>query len=376
MPKSTSRLSDRGFTLIELLVVIAIIAVLIALLLPAVQAAREAARRAQCVNNLKQLGLATHNYISSYNVFPLGDLYPSGTNQLGVTGIKGNGNNSYSFGWTICIMPQMEQQPVFNAFNFCFTYDDNTGSVFTNSTVTYNQIGTLICPSESVPSRPQPPYGATNYVGNIGGPAAIRLFTGTIVSPPFITGEIPGITVAPTSAIGIQDVTDGTTNTAMFSERLMGVTNNPSILLADPNNGKRAMFQSGASSTINSGDVAGTMAVINACKALPGSTASLSSYRNGQIWIIAHPWATVFNRYNHVGTPNTTSCETSSAVGTVTTGVGSAMSSCPPTSNHPGGVNMCMADGSVKFIKNTIGLPTWWALGTRGSGEVISADTY
>jgi hypothetical protein len=90
----------------------------------------------------------------------------------------------------------------------------------------------------------------------------------------------------------------------------LGVTNNPSVLLSDRNNGKRAMFQSGASATINSNDVAGTMAIINACKALPGTTASISSYRNGQIWVIAHPWATAFNRYNHVGTPNTISCET------------------------------------------------------------------
>jgi prepilin-type N-terminal cleavage/methylation domain-containing protein/prepilin-type processing-associated H-X9-DG protein len=366
----------RAFTLIELLVVIAIIAVLIALLLPAVQAAREAARRAQCVNNLKQIGLATHNYISSNNVFPLGDLYPSGSNQLTVSGIKANGNNSYSFGWTISIMPQMEQQAVFNAFNFCFTYDDNTGSTATNSTVTYNQIAGLICPSENAASRPQPPYGATNYVGNVGGPGAIRLFSGTIVSPQFLTGELPGVTVAPTNAIGFQAVTDGTSNTAMFSERLMGVTNNPSILLGDRNNGKRAMFQSGATATINSNDVAGTMAIINACKALPTTTASLSSYRNGQIWIIAHPWATVFNRYNHVGTPNTTSCETTSTAGTVGTGLGSAMSSCPPTSNHPGGVNVCMADGSVKFIKDAVSMPTWWALGTRDGGEITSADSY
>ena len=133
------------------------------------------------------------------------------------------------------------------------------------------------------------------------------------------------------------------------------------------------MFQSGAAATINSNGVAGAMAIINACKALPASTKSLNSYRNGQIWIIAHPWATVFNRYNHVGTPNTRPCETSGAVGTVGTGQ-AATSIVPPTSNHPGGVNMCMADGSVRFIKDTIDLPTWWALGTRDGGEVISAD--
>src|SRR3954452_22998395 len=116
MSMNVSRCSRKsGFTLIELLVVIAIIAVLIALLLPAVQSAREAARRAQCVNNLKQIGLATHNYLSINNVLPLGDMYHSGTNQRGANGTWGNGSNSYSFGWTIGLLPHMEQQPLYNA---------------------------------------------------------------------------------------------------------------------------------------------------------------------------------------------------------------------------------------------------------------------
>ncbi|AGA30999.1 DUF1559 domain-containing protein [Singulisphaera acidiphila] len=366
----------RGFTLIELLVVIAIIAVLIALLLPAVQAAREAARRAQCVNNLKQIGLATHNYISVNNVFPLGDLYPSGSNQTGVNGIKANGNSTYSYGWTLSIAPQMEQQAVFNAYNFCFSFSDATGSTATNSTVTYNQLASLLCPSENSSGRPQAPYATLSYVGNIGGPGAIRIFSGTIVSPTFKTGAFAS-GVSPNNTIGVESVTDGLSNTAMFSERLTGVPDNAAVFRSDTNNARRAMFQSGANATINSNDVTGAMAVLNGCKALPPTAKAVTSYRNGQIWIIAHPWATVFNRYNHLGTPNTISCDSSSTVGTVNgAGQGGALATVPPTSNHSGGVNMALADGSVRFIKDSVALNSWWALGTRDGGEVISADAY
>jgi prepilin-type N-terminal cleavage/methylation domain-containing protein/prepilin-type processing-associated H-X9-DG protein len=363
------RSSRPGFTLIELLVVIAIIAVLIALLLPAVQAAREAARRAQCTNNLKQLGLAAHNYISVNSVFPLGDMYPSGSNQKGANGITGNGSNSYSFGWPLSLLPQMEQQPVYNAFNFCFTYADNSGSIFTNSTVSYNQLASLLCPSESASGRPQPPYATLNYVGNLGGPGAIRAFSGTIVSPNW------GSTAVQTDAIGLQAATDGTSNTAMFSERLMGVTNNPTVLAGDKLNAKRAVFQSGTTGTLNGGDVTGSMKVLNACKSLPATAASLTSYRSGQIWIIAHPWCPVFNRYNHLGPPNMLSCDTTPTTA-VSAGLGGGQGVIPPTSNHAGGVNVGLADGSVRFIKDSIGLQPWWALGTRSGGEVLSADSF
>src|SRR5882757_3742434 len=109
-----SRSIARGFTLIELLVVIAIIAVLIALLLPAVQAAREAARRAQCTNNLKQLGLAVHNYLSQQNTFPplMGNI--SAANNI--TGADPNGV-SWPLDWTASLLPQLEQQPLYNALN-------------------------------------------------------------------------------------------------------------------------------------------------------------------------------------------------------------------------------------------------------------------
>jgi prepilin-type processing-associated H-X9-DG protein len=115
------------------------------------------------------------------------------------------------------------------------------------------------------------------------------------------------------------------------------------------------------------------MNVLNACKNLPQSTTALASYRTGQIWTIAHPEAPIFNRYFHFAPPNTITCDTSSSLDS---GLGGLQGVIPPTSNHPGGVNLCFADGSVKFIKDSVGLQTWWALGTRAGGEVVDASSY
>src|SRR5262245_15169513 len=291
----------RGFTLIELLVVIAIIAVLIALLLPAVQAAREAARRAQCINNLKQLGLAAHNYISIHNVLPPGDMYNSGTNQRNpVTGITGNGGDVYTYGWPVMLLTHLEQTALYNTFNFCFGFRDPGGVAPPprNTTVMYTTVAGLICPSESNSGKPQDPYGPLNYVGNWGGPGAIQTFSGTMISPPF------GDSVAPTTrVIGLQTIRDGTSSTALFSERLMGIANNPTIQRSHPE-AKRALFQVPTSVAENSGSVTGAMAVLTACQQLPITTNSIASYRSGQIYTCAHPWAPIFNRYTHFGPPN------------------------------------------------------------------------
>src|SRR5262249_19678031 len=148
-----------GFTLIELLVVIAIIAVLIALLLPAVQAAREAARRAQCINNLKQLALASHNYVSQNNVLPMQTTYPAAAIQ----------SWGWSYGWPLAIAPNLEQGALFNAFNFAAGMFGNAavpnGTVqHGNDTIIAIQLAVLICPSDGNRQRPQFPWGATNYV--------------------------------------------------------------------------------------------------------------------------------------------------------------------------------------------------------------------
>ncbi len=200
-----------GFTLIELLVVIAIIAVLIALLLPAVQSAREAARRAQCTNNLKQIALAAHNYLSQQGVLPMQTTYPAGAIQ----------SWGWSYGWPLAIAPQLEQNNVFNAFNFSAgMFGNATGETMQhgNDTIMFIQLATLICPSDGNRQRPAAPNGATNYVGNFGGPGQLAGFTGTIVSGSLGWG--PDQNNA--GPIGIENIRDGTSNTALFSERLVG----------------------------------------------------------------------------------------------------------------------------------------------------------
>jgi prepilin-type N-terminal cleavage/methylation domain-containing protein/prepilin-type processing-associated H-X9-DG protein len=361
---------DGGFTLIELLVVIAIIAVLIALLLPAVQAAREAARRAQCINNLKQLGLAVHNYISATNSFPLGDMYPAGSNGTGVNSPPGNGGNEWSYGWPLSILPNIEQQPLYNAYNFSFSYIDGNGTTATiNTTVGFTQLAGLLCPSENNNQRVSGNWATINYMGNWGGPGTYVTFDGLLIDNPW--GDT---TNAPTTGvIGIQNVTDGTSNTALFSERMHGIVNSPTLFPNSGTDAKRALFPVNVMVTLNQRNESAIMPLIAACQSLPATTASGNSSTNGNIWFITWPWMYVTNRYNHVGAPNSLSCYASNSFGGVW---GGPQDSLPPSSNHSGGVNMCFGDGSVKFIKNSISLPTFWALGTRDAGEIIGSDQY
>ncbi|MDR3639251.1 MAG: DUF1559 domain-containing protein [Isosphaeraceae bacterium] len=337
--------SRRGFTLIELLVVIAIIAVLIALLLPAVQAAREAARRSQCVNNLKQLGLAVHNYVSSNNILPPYTMYPASSSISG----------GWSFAWPLTLLPNLEQQSLFSAYNFSVQpYGVQ------NTTVGYTQIATMLCPSDGTTVRPSAPWGTQNYVGNFGGPGMISLASGTIVPlSAAITGAGP---------VGLEGVRDGTSNTALFSERLVGLAGSPSVMLGTPD-ARRALFPNTLS--VSAGNPNQAQPFVAACQSLPGSTASSTSGNNGDHWVYTYPWYVSELGYIHLGGPNSTSC-TNPADGYSYVG---PLGSAPPTSNHSGGVNIANADGSVRFVKDTVNLTTWWALGTRNGGEVISADS-
>ena len=366
-----------GFTLIELLVVIAIIAVLIALLLPAVQAAREAARRAQCTNNLKQLGLAVHNYISSNNVLVMQTAYPTASGP----------SWGWSYGWPLALLPNLEQGPLFNAFNFSTgLFGNATGNspgwaAFGNTTVAYVQIAGLICPSDGTKTRPNSPYGATNYMGNQGGIQGAGFMNGTIVPAQFGTWMPDAQNFGP---VGIEQIRDGTSNTGLFSERLMGIINGPAILRNSPDY-KRAVF-------VNPPGVTGVpthptappttnfqslyLTFVQQCNSMPGTTTSSASNVNGEYWVADFPWHVVVMNYTHDGPPNTAICTNPQDYFNKGNYHGTPSGLNPPSSNHPGGVNLCFADGSVRFIKDSVSLPTWWALGTRAFGEVVSSDAY
>jgi prepilin-type N-terminal cleavage/methylation domain-containing protein len=371
----------RAFTLIELLVVIAIIAVLIALLLPAVQAAREAARRMQCTNNLKQLALACMNYESTNGCFP-----PQATNWS-----QNPGSNDVTVSWIPPVLQFIEGNPLFNAMNFLVDSMGSGPGGYANSTVTTANIAVLHCPSESLRQGVRTfatgiYYGTTNYMGNYGGPGVFSICSGTIVPTNNTAMNGPGALALYTTGVQwapvtIASITDGTSNTGLISERLIG-SNASYNTLATTQEAIRGSIRCPMGAVPYGASQAQALAFVQSCATAPGTTPIRFLAGGGQMWASSFPVYLQWNSYNHFGTPNQEACTNPGEPGGVDKNSPWAgyyvapLGSAPPNSWHPAGVNLALSDGSVRFIKNTVNVQSWWALGSRNGLEVVSSDSY
>ena len=356
----------RGFTLIELLVVIAIIAVLIALLLPAVQAAREAARRAQCVNNLKQFGLAMHNYHTSNDVFPMGASlcyypYGGGTNPLYTTW-----NN-----WSAhaMMLNYLEQGPIWSAINFSMEGRGSDYASLANGTAYNAKIAVFICPSDPYGGKINDNcyYGSVGPTTNAGGDVPPR-GAGANVNYMDDTSGVFGFRVA----YGLRDITDGSSNTIAFSEGKAG----PNIQAVVPGGMIMNAGLSGSAYLLSAfTNPTLVLSDLQTCSnKYVASNSSNISVGHGHDWGIGGMGATLFNT---IAPPNSnlypwSACRTDCNGGCD----GASMDYSNAQSYHPGGVNALFADGSVRFLKNTIAIYTYWGLGTRAGNETISGDAY
>jgi prepilin-type N-terminal cleavage/methylation domain-containing protein/prepilin-type processing-associated H-X9-DG protein len=365
-------LKRRAFTLIELLVVIAIIAVLIALLLPAVQAAREAARRVQCVNNMKQIGLGLHNYVSTHDSLPPGD-------QQVWSASKSKFIANGDFSVQVRVLGYMEQQAMYNAANFNLPILNDTYGEYANLTVMLSRVNVFLCPSAVAPSYTGTglaagPYTSAQVTGNCyfasmgssleydatktgGPPNGLFYFSGTTGVPP----------------VRLAGVTDGLSNTIAFGEWKPGLGNAGVVSIPQD-----IIFAGAGSLAQNTNDM--IRSTVNNAKfqtwlqtcvagAYPASAGTRGPRTTtlGQYWAVGLPMLTLGNvvlgpnpKY-----PNCAFLNSYNSAGMYTL-----------SSYHPGGCNVVMGDGSVRFIKDSVSLQTIWALGSRAQGEVISADAY
>ena len=328
--KSKHSRSARGFTLVELLVVIAIIGVLIALLLPAVQAAREAARRSQCNNNLRQFGVALHNYHDVFKHLPSSDAgiwIPSGTLQN--TGISEHAR----------LLEYMEQSNVYQLIDFKSKWNAPV-----NAAAASKRVPVFMCPSDSANYVPAI-YGPNNYYGNQGS----QILYGGVpptnpANPNFGMPAADGIFYT-NSFLPFAEIRDGLSATAAFSEKVTGDFNNG---LSTP---KSDTFEPGTHPPTPD-------AALADCRAINVANLAMQGYSNvGAPWLEAYHSTTY---YYHIAPPNDRSCM------------------YPPSrimttanSYHPGGVQVLLCDSSVRFVSDSVDLFVWRAAGTRASGESL-----
>jgi len=306
----------RGFTLIELLVVVTIIAVLVALLLPAVQASREAARRASCVNNLKQIGIALHNYEATMQVFPRGE----------------NGYSPHAM-----LLSYIDQAPLFHSLNFA-VHPSEMDAVNANSTSIAVQVAVFLCPSDTLPPGVS---GVTSYAGNKG--AGFDKYDAKPNGPFSWVAKRPGV--------GLHMITDGTSQTAAMGEWTLG-------RLGQVRDARRSTFRT----PVELVEESQFDQFATTCHMVDVATAKVDTSPKGLDWLELGYGS---SGYNHTLPPNDRTC---------TNGDFQVQGAWTLGSWHPGGANVVFCDGHVAFQKESISWQTWRALGTMDGNEVISQE--
>jgi prepilin-type processing-associated H-X9-DG protein len=309
------------------------------------------------------MALAANNYQSSYQTYPLRNATNTLGNSAGVIAASSWGN----FSGQAMMLPFMEQTPLFNACNFLLNPNPSfiPGGPM-NSTVVNARIASFICPSDAQPLTTGGGVRLNSYHGSFG-----------TTTDPWFTGGSTGI-FAHTISYDVAAVSDGTSNTIMWSEALVG-NNNPRVNKRTTVGGFNNTAGRALNPIVLSGNTlqlnASAQTVLNSCNttwdAAANSTTNTGNNR-GQFWAIGSPGYTY---YNTVITPNSTKYPWS-ACRTDTNSGSDYADFLNANSNHPGGVNAAFADGSVHFLKDSINQQTYWALGTKAGGETVSADSF